>query len=84
LKDTSKVIELYLNLQDVITIETLVMHFMICIIRITATLIFHKREPTLSVNDIRVDFKTAKDPLTDDWQLFGVLGYRNGQGGRSC
>jgi hypothetical protein len=60
------------------------MHFVIRIIRITATLILNEGEPTLSVNDIRVDFKTLRDKLTDDWQQFEVLGCHNERGDHIC
>ncbi len=48
----------YLNLQDVlIAANSLVVHLMICIIRITAAFILNKGEPTSSVNDIRAGYK---------------------------
>ena len=74
----------YLNLQDIVTIKTLVMHFVICIICIASALILNKSEPASSVNYIRVDFKMAWDALTDDWPRFAVLECHNGQGDHSC
>ena len=75
----------YLDLQDVVeTTDTLIVHFVICIIRITTTLILNEGESTLSVNDIRVDLNGELDQLTDDSLQFGVPGYRNGQADRNC
>jgi hypothetical protein len=74
----------YLNLQQIIMSNALVVHFMIGIIGIPTALIFNECKPTSSVNDIRVDFNGEMCPLTDDSQQYEGPEYRNGQGDHSC
>lgn len=51
----------YLNLQNIITIKTLVVHLMIGIICITATLILYESEPTLVLTASVVGLKGSQD-----------------------
>jgi hypothetical protein len=51
----------YLNLQEIIAANTLVVHLMVGIICITTTLVLDERKSTFGVNDIRVDFKVDQD-----------------------
>ena len=44
----------YLNLQHVVTTDTLIVHLMVGIICITAMFVLNESKPTSSVNDIRV------------------------------
>jgi len=44
---------LYLNFQKIIVTDALVVHFMVCIIGVSTTLIFNEGKPTLRVNEIR-------------------------------
>jgi len=46
----SREIKIYLDLQQIISPETLIMHLMVGIICVTSTLIFHKGKPTYRVN----------------------------------
>jgi hypothetical protein len=51
----------YLNLQQVIPTDALVVHLVVGVIRITTTLILNEGKPTFSVNDIRVDSYGDRD-----------------------
>lgn len=46
-------IKTYLDLQEIITSDTLVMHLVVGIIGIATALVFNKSEPTFRVNEIR-------------------------------
>ena len=76
----------YLDLQQIISPETLVMHLVVGIIRIPTTLILHKGKPTCRVNG-RCIVVTSRMPrigiLTVDSQHFWALECRSVQGDHS-
>lgn len=53
----------YLDLQHVISTDTLVMHLMVGIVRIASTLIFHKGKPTCRVNGGCVVVTSVRMPV---------------------
>lgn len=57
---------MYLDLQQIIMANSLVVHLVIRIIRITAAFVFDKCKPTLCVNDIRMYENVELWILTDD------------------
>jgi hypothetical protein len=77
-------LETYFDLQEIIAIETLIVHLMVGVISISATLILYKGKPTCDVNGgcvVVTSRMSWNKILTVDWPHFLELGYHIVQDG---